>query len=137
MRIARVVVIVTIAQVLLWQGLGQVSPTIGREAPVYAAETSFDQPVAESSSLEDREAVVDQSGGPVNTVATQEATHQVRLYGYVRDIDGVPLAGGYVNISDETYTTLKNGYTDEGGYYELVVPQHESYHAWVGVNGET
>nr|MBC8273569.1 endo-1,4-beta-xylanase [Chloroflexota bacterium] len=137
MRIVRAVIAVIIAQVLLWQGLGQVLPTIGREAPVHAAGTSFDQPVTEPSSLEDREAAVNQSGGPVNTVATQETTHQVRLYGYVRDINGVPLAGGYVDISDERYATLNNGYTDEGGYYELVVPQHESYHIWVGVNSET
>lgn len=76
-------------------------------------------------------------GFPLNIVGAWEMAHQTSLYGYVRDINGAPLAGGYINISDERYATLNSGYTDEGGYYELVVPRHELYYIWVGVNSET
>ena len=40
MKVARTVVITVMAQVLLWQAIGQVLPTIGHEAPVYAAEAT-------------------------------------------------------------------------------------------------
>jgi len=63
---------------------------------------------------------------------TTEASDQVKLYGYVRDSSGTPIADCYIDVSDENYVSIKNTYTNEKGYYELNVPEHELYHLWAG-----
>jgi len=62
------------------------------------------------------------------------ASGQVELFGYARDSSGAPIANCYIDVSDENYTSLKNTYTNEEGYYELSVPECELYHLWAGKN---
>ncbi len=53
MKITRIIMIVIISQILIWQGAGQVIPAIGQKTPVYAAEIPFDQTIVQSNNAED------------------------------------------------------------------------------------
>lgn len=61
-----------------------------------------------------------------------EASEQVKLYGYVRDAYGAPVAKCYIDASDKDYVSINNTYSTEQGYYELDVPKREFYHLWAG-----
>lgn len=67
---------------------------------------------------------------PIPVVA--DPLQQVKMYGYVKDIDGVPIANCNVTIMDGNFTLLNYITTDSNGYYELLVPKQESYNLWAG-----
>ena len=51
----------------------------------------------------------------------------VRLSGYIKSTDGVPLANCYIYVSDQDHSFVGDANSDEAGYYELYVSQHEAY----------
>ncbi len=56
------------------------------------------------------------------------ADQQVKLFGYVRDIYGEPMASANIHVTDTNQSTMGDAQTDLEGYYEIVAPYRELYY---------
>lgn len=68
------------------------------------------------------------AGLPEPTAAMAET----KLSGHVIDVNGLPIASCYIDVSDANYANVGNTYTDDKGYYELSVSRYETYNLWAG-----
>lgn len=53
---------------------------------------------------------------------------QVKLFGYVRDIYGEPMASANIHVTDRNQSTMGDAQTDLDGYYEIVAFYRELYY---------
>ena len=59
---------------------------------------------------------------------TANAEDSVRLFGYVKDLDGVPLANSWIGVSNERHEYLGGDTSNAEGLYEFFVEESGTYY---------
>jgi GH35 family endo-1,4-beta-xylanase len=73
---------------------------------------------------------------PAGKAYAAPAQGQLRLYGKVTGIQGMPITDGTVYISNKDFSPVCQADTDDRGYYEALVPNSDEYNLYIGVKSQ-
>jgi GH35 family endo-1,4-beta-xylanase len=65
------------------------------------------------------------------------SSQQIKLFGFVMEMDGAPLAGAFVGVSNESFEYLGGAVSNQVGYYEFLVDMPGTYYLGAQHNSTT